>query len=328
MDTYLLEMEKTAERIWKRLTLEEVGSKLLELWNDEYQPILPLDKKEVTCAVVGSGSFSTGREEVLRNYIARRKVNIPVKYVAVITNSKDSGAKNVADEFKLPLIEVDYLDWKKEYGFEGSTKIFGDYSISKTELKKRFEVRREFEKTVLEKVEYVLGMLPDTFSLRGYNSVLTCSKWRCVDNTHPADLRVRNKDGFPRYAGWQESAYKKMAMDGKDIFRASLIKVEPLSGIQSIKKVDAGELIAVSPGKSKEYDKKEDHFVLSLKSYGLLAFFGLSKRLKNVEYFDVDGRAVYVKQREVVVYDRIKSGKSAFGSSEKDLEILKMGWRE
>lgn len=320
--------EKIAEKLWKFYSASEVLSKLKEIWDRKYQPLLPIDDREKLYAVVlGSGSFSTGREAIRANRELQKKTDnkVPIEYAAVVTNNKNSGARKVSEEFKVTYIELDFQEWKRENGYEGSTKLFGfppGKEPDKQELERRLGIRKLYEKELLEKIEDEIGCLPDTVDLRGFNSVLVERGWRNVDNTHPANLTVREPNGAPRYAGWQEEAYKKMEKDGKKRFPASLIRVEPITQVSDLNKVDAGELLAISYGNLGEYTKREDHFVILLKASGLLGLWGISEKPKYIEYIDKDGYPVYVLQKEIVVVDKIKSGKEAFGSRSNDLEII------
>jgi len=341
-------MENIALRIWRRNKPYEIQEKMLSIWDDigeqrdtKYEPLCRVELGEkVTCVIAGSGSYSTGREELLRAKNLRDKLGwSPIEYLAVITNRKESNAGKVAEEYnkmvpkerKIFYIEMDYSNWKRENGITGSTALFGfkpNEVPSGKELEERFRITKNFDSTLKGLTIEKLGEFPNFISFRGWNRLttdgyVTLGSRTKIDNTHPATLVIREEDGKPRYAGWQENAYNKMREDGLDIFPASLICVDPLRSCNDLGKVDAGELLAMSPGNPGNYEKTEDYFLLVLKETGLLPFFwGLSKEEKLVKYITKDGQLVEIKQREVVVANLVMSGLKAFGQNEDDWRIL------
>lgn len=341
-------IENLACRIWRKNTPYEIQEKMLAIWDNigrqrgtKYEPLCTIEPGEkVTCAIAGSGSYSTGREELFRANNLRDKLGwSPIEYVAVITNKKESNARKVAEEYnktiskeyEISYIELDYSNWKKENGITGSTALFGfepSEAPSRKELEERFKVTKNFDNELKDLTIEKLGEFPNFISLRGWNRLITngyvTPKNRTrIDNTHPATLIVREKDGKPRYAGWQENAYNKMKKDGWKIFPASLVHIEPLRDCSDLDKVDAGELLAISPGNPCNYEKTEDYFLLVLKETGLLPFFwGLSKEEKPVRYITKDGESIEIKQREVILANLVMSGLNAFGQNENDLKVF------
>jgi len=330
-------IEHIAYRIWEKNTPYQIQEKMLDMWDNikdetgtKYEPLCKADEK-LTCAVLGSGSFSTGREELFRAKKLREKLGwTPIEYVAVITNKEDSKARDVASEYKLPCIAPYYSVWKKENGITGNTVIFGfqeDKTPSKEALKERFEIRRKYDDYLKNVILEELGEMPSSLSLRGYNSILIEDFFKDkkiqVDNTHPATLIVRENDGKPAYAGWQENAYNKMKRDGHTVFPTSLIRVSPVGSCDDLNDVDSGELFAISPGNPDEYVKTEDYYLLTLKATGLFPFFwGLSEEEKEVSYLTRENKPIKIRQREVIVADKVMSGVNAFGQREDDMEIF------
>lgn len=337
-------IEHLAYRIWRKNTPYEIQEKMLAIWDDmggQYEPLCIIEPgEEVTCGIAGSGSFTTGREELFRPKKLIDKLGwSPVKYKSVTTNREKSNARKVAEEYnkvvsrgyEVSYIGLDYPNWKKENGITGSTALFGfkpGEEPTRKELEERLEITRAFDKELRDLTIEKLGELPNFISFRGWNRLTTdgyiTSKDRTrIDNTHPATLIIREEDGKPRYAGWQEDAYNKMKKDGWEKFPASLICIEPLRNCKDLDKVDAGELLAMSLGNPGNYEKTEDYFLLTLKGTGLLPFFwGLSKEEKLIEYITKEGKTVKIKQREVVVANLVMSGLNAFGQNENDWKIL------
>jgi folate-dependent phosphoribosylglycinamide formyltransferase PurN len=334
-------IEEIAYKIWDKFTPYQVQERLHAVWDEvadehgmkkSFEPLYTLQSIDhhISCGILGSGGFSTGREELFRADKLKKKLGwSPVEYTAVITNRKRSNAQNVAKEFDLPSLLVDYNSWRKTNDVTGSTKLFGfasgdeptmDVLESRVKIKKAFDM--ELHNAMLER----LGKIPESISLRGYDFILTDQLFSCdteVDNTHPANLIIREVDGEPAYAGWQEAAYNKMREDGFNNFQTTLIRVGYIGSCSDLVEVDAGEMIAISPGNPGEYDKIEDHFLLTLKATGLLPYFwGLSKERERIEYQTITGESVIIEQKSVIVGDRVMSGRGVFGQNEADLQIF------
>lgn len=334
-------IEDLAYRIWQKYTPYQVQEDLLGIWDDvaerlgmtkSFKPLYLLedDDSKISSGILGSGGFSTGRKELAKATGLHKKLGwSPVEYTAVITNRDKSNAKSVAMEFNIPNLTVDYSTWRKENGITSSTKLFGFSPGEEPErnvLEERIRIKKSFDSALHNAISDKLGEIPDSISLRGYDFILTDQLFSDdteVDNTHPANLIIRESNGEPAYAGWQESAYNKMHDDGITSFPTSLIRVGFIKNYNDLVEVDAGELLAISPGNPGEYDKIEDHYLLTLKATGLLPYFwGLSEESDNIEYTTKNGDSVFIKQHRVIVGDLIMSGKTTFGQTEADLEIF------
>jgi len=334
-------IEELAYRIWHKYTPFQLQEQLLGIWEEiaermnmhgGFEPLYPLETKDtrIKCAILGSGGFTTGREELSKATALKNKLGwSPLEYSAVITNRESSNAGRVAKEFEIPDLMLDYSTWRKENGISGSTKLFG-FSAGEEPpqevMEERIRIKKSFDCALHDAILEKLDEIPKSISLRGYDFILTdqlFSPHTEVDNTHPANLIIRIESGDPAYAGWQEDAYNKMRKDGITIFPTSLIRVGYIGGYQDLIQVDAGELLANSPGNPGEYNKIEDHYLLTLKATGLLPYFwGLSKENIDIEYITKSGEVVTINQRMVIVGDRVMSGRNVFGQNEMDLEIF------
>ncbi len=337
----IVKIESMAYKIWKRYTPFEVQEQLLSTWDDlanftdikgGFEPLYSLSSpdEKITCGILGSGGFSTGRLELEKAARLNKRLGwSPVEYCAVITNRERSNALEVAKEFNLPCLVLDYTEWRKRNNVNGSTKLFGFASgeePSHEVLADRIKIKKAFDLELNNVITEQLGNVPRSISLRGYDFILTdqlFSPETEVDNTHPATLIIREPNGEPAYAGWQDAAYNKMREDGFTKFQTSLIRVGYIGNVPDLTAVDAGELLAISPGNPDEYDKVEDHYLLTLKSTGLLPYFwGLSKKRMDVEYQTKNGEIIKINQKLVIVNNKIFSGRNAFGQTVNDLEIL------
>lgn len=334
-------IEDIAYRIWEKNSPYQVQEELLALWDDlasdlgkpkGFEPLYPINEPDhkIKCGILGSGGFSTGRMELEKAKALKNKLGwSPVEYTAVITNREKSNGLAVASEFRLPGLVVDYSNWRKINGITGSTKLFGFNPGEEPErdaLENRIKIKKSFDSELHLAIEEELSEIPKSISLRGYDFILTDQLFNSdteVDNTHPASLIFRESNGDPAYAGWQESAYNKMCEDGFRLFQTTLIRVGYISSFDDLIKVDAGEMLAISPGNPGEYDKTEDHYLLTLKATGLLPYFwGMSKEPESIEYLTKDGDSIKINQRKIIVGDSIMSGKGVFGQLEKDLELF------
>jgi folate-dependent phosphoribosylglycinamide formyltransferase PurN len=336
-------IEESANKIWKKYTPYQVQERLLSVWDDVanergmksgFDPLYDLEDTyhRITCGILGSGGFSTGREELYRAVKLKKKLGgspAPVEYKAVITNRQRSNAQKVAQEFGLPSLLVDYTEWRKTNEISGSTKLFGFVPGQEPPmeiLEDRVKVKKAFDLELHNAMVDTLGKIPESISLRGYDFILTDQLFSCdteVDNTHPANLIIRETNGEPAYAGWQEAAYNKMREDGFNKFQTTLIRVGYIGSCSDLVEVDAGEMIAISPGNIGEYDKIEDHFLLTLKATGILPYFwGLSKEPERIEYQTITGDPVFIEQKSVIVGDRVMAGSSVFGQDEEELKIF------
>jgi folate-dependent phosphoribosylglycinamide formyltransferase PurN len=334
-------IEQIAYQVWKKYTPFQLQEKLLSQWENiaekhglskDFEPLYPVtaEDEKIKCGILGSGGFSTGRMELEKASALENKLGwAPIEYSVVISNRNKSNAKSVADEFSVPALLFDYSEWRKENNVTGSTKLFGfapDEQPGREILEDRIRIKKSFDSALHNAITEKLGEIPLSISLRGYDFILTDELFTNeteVDNTHPATLIIREDNGEPAYAGWQESAYNKMREDGITSFTTSLIRVDFIGNYDDLIEVDAGELLAISPGAPNDYNKIEDHFLLTLKATGLLPYFwGLSKETVPVEYLTKSNKIININQRKVIVGDKIMSGKEVFGQSEIDLEIF------
>ncbi|MCD5383567.1 hypothetical protein LR066_02240 [candidate division WOR-3 bacterium] len=331
---------RAAVSIWRHNRLSDMKRKILEIGREEFTPLYDFENEPLSCAVFGSGSFSTGRQEI---YIAKEIEKVlgwaPVRYTLIVTNNRKSKAKEVADEFRLPLVEMDFSSWYRENYNPSSmapikeTTLFGQ-KIDRASLIQRFNIRKEFDIAQRERIEKVMG-LPELISLRGYNfpliHTLLKGDKRLIDDTHPADLSLTDREGVPLCPGWQTGAVEKMINCGHRLFRSSLIGVRPFFSISDVLSIDTGILYALSPGiradsswsagKIQETMKQtEDYFLCALKGSGLFPYlWGKSKTPQNVEYITASGEIVIKKEPSIVVLDKIRSGRNAFGRNIRDL---------
>ncbi len=330
---------KTALMIWRHNTPRELKRRLQDVWKDEFLPLYEFDDEPLTSAVFGSGSFSTGRYEI---YIAKELEKelgwSPVRYTLIVTNSTKSRAGEVADEFGLPLAELDFSSWYRENYDPTSKNPIRETSlfISGKSIGQKFNIRTEFDKALRDRIEKSTE-LPDLISLRGYNFPVMYTflkeEKRLIDDTHPADLSLTNKDGVPLCPGWQEKAVKKMRDCGCRLFRSSLIEVKPFFSVSDVTSIDVGNIYALSPGmrppsswstkKIQENMKRtEDYFLCALKATGLFPYlWGISKKQQKVEYITKEGRIITKSQHAIVVGKKIRCGKNAFGRNIGDITL-------
>jgi len=352
-------VRSVAEKYWHRNGRDSTEP---DEWRDRARSLygvgfLPLMGRGVpTCAVWGSGSFSTGRQELYEAARLEQKLGwSPVDYVGVVTNAgtedapgmpAKSRAKRVAGEFNKRIVAKDFVAWYRD-AIDGrsenpvrETRFFyppGSSDVPpEAELRRRFELRQRFEREALVPgVREVFGEIPFSASLRGYNfPVMTPHAAMQVDDTHPADLSYVDAAGHALYPGWQEGATAGMIRDGIPEYRSSLIAVNPATTFELAQSVDSGELLALgagiaregAPAEAKEVQerlKRTDEYVLcALKATGLLRLWSLSTGPMPVSYRTLDGGSVEVMQRAVLVGDRLYGGARAFGRSVDDLAWL------
>jgi len=310
---------------------------------------MPLMGYEVpTCAVWGSGSFSTGRQELYEAALIKKELGwSPVNYVGVVTNSDVEGtpekpakckARKVAGEFDLKVAAVDFPAWYREKVDTDSknptteTQFFlppgSVHNYTEPELRRRFEIRRRFEREALvPAIKEQLNGVPLSASLRGYNFPVMTVAARQVDDTHPADLSYVDKAGHALYPGWQAGATAGMVRDGVPVYRSSLIAVKPATTFELAQSVDSGELLALGQGIKRESVPSEagdiqdilkqvdDYYLCALKATGLLRLWSLSLDPVDIAYRTLDGKSVEVQERAVLVGGRLFGGRNAFGQS-------------
>ena len=342
-----------AKGIWSRHSPLDLVAKVEGLWDSvsddlgfKVEPMCNLPSTEgdnIKCVIMGSGSFSTGVDELQRAEELRPRIGFnPIEYVAVVTNRSKSNATKIAEQFDKPLICLDFEQWYREnvdlnsqnpiretrfLYFQGD----GD-RLSIEEIRRRLRIRSEYGAELMKTVEEKIGFKPDTISLRGYSFPITVPI--SADDTHPADLSyVQPNTGRSLYPGWQAKGTAKMVADGHRIFRSSLIRAPPVNSIEDIEHVDAGELLSLTPGlqPTNEQDAKEiqeamkrseDSFLTTLKATGLLNYlWGIGVKPIRIRYRSLTGE-VDVKGRPVIVGASVMSGKDAFGQTLEDLKML------
>jgi len=333
--------------------IDELRDQAASRYGVRFEPLMGNDVP--TCAVWGSGSFSTGRIELYEAALLQKKLDwSPVNYVGVVTNidtpdMPDKPAKckarKVAGEFGLKVAAVDFPTWYRENVDKDSKNPTADTQFfyppgsadmpPEAELRRRFEIRQKFEHEVLvPEMKEKFGELPFSASLRGYNFPIMTQAARQVDDTHPADLSYVDDAGHALYPGWQDGATAGMVRDRIPVYRSSLIAVQPATTFELAQSVDSGELLTLGPGippdqvpsDAKDVQnvlKQTDDYVLcALKATGLLRLWSLSVEPITVEYRALNGQSVEVKQRAVLVGGHLYSGRCAFGQNLSDFAEL------
>ncbi|MDI6839967.1 MAG: hypothetical protein QMD71_03790 [bacterium] len=350
-----------AKAVWKNYSPYELQQRLQLLWEKlrkdtsiKFVPLYELKEDEIlSCAIFGSGSFLTGRKELeiaseIKSYLGWS----PIKYKFIVTNNAKSNARAVYEEFKtisLNYVELDFATWyRKNYNLQSQspikeTRFFyppGSIPPPKSEIEKNFNIRKEFDKEMNKAImEY--GDFPTSISLRGYNFplfkvLIPEGHTVLIDDTHPADMSYINSDtNLQLYAGWQSGATSMMKADGHSMYRGSLIAIDLLDSFDDSQKVDTGILYTLSPGikAPKNWSpvaiqvnmkQTEDYFFNSLKATGIFPYlWGISEHPVDVEYQSLSGKSVILKQRAIVVGDKIMCGKNAFGQAMDDLKHIK-----
>jgi len=342
-----------AEKVWSKHEPLDLVAEVEGLWDSmsddlgfEIEPLCRLPDTGgdgIKCVIMGSGSFSTGGDELRRAEEMRLRIGFsPVEYVAVATNRSSSNAPKIAERFGKPLICLDFERWYRDNVDRNSqnpireTRFLyfpgDDDRPSVEEVERRLSIRSEYGSELMKAIEEEIGLRPDTISLRGYNFPITFPI--SADDTHPADLSYVHTDtGRPLYPGWQTRGTAKMAEDGHGVFRSSLVRAPPVNSLEDIERVDAGELLSLTPGlePSNTRDAKviqeamkrsEDGFLVTLKATGLLNYlWGIGEKPIGLRYRSLTGE-VEVKCRPVIVGAKVMSGKDAFGQALEDLKML------
>lgn len=319
----------------------------------KFGPLYRLRRDEVlSCAIFGSGSFSTGRKELeLAQEMEKLLGWSPVEYRWVVTNRKKSNARAVCDDLAhlgLKYVELDFGDWyRRNYDPDArspvrDTRFFyapGSERPAREIVERNFNIRREFDRA-LNLAIMESGGFPTSISLRGYNfpvfaTLLPPGEEVLIDDTHPADMSwVDPRTGVQLYPGWQSGATARMKEDGHSLYRGSLIAVDLLDSFADAQKVDTGILYSLSPGirPPKVWSPQgiqssmkvtEDYFFNALKATGLFPYlWGISEGPVPVEYRRPGGGGVGLKQRCLVVGNQLRSGRDAFGQDLEDLNFI------
>lgn len=338
-----LELIRTAARaLWKAYIFpNDLKRRVVDISRAYVNPLLDQDAE---IAVWGSGSFSTGEFEIAEAMRAKKELGfLPNQYVIIISNKRDSNAKKVADKFDLPLALIDFEEWYRANYNKNSkspikeTGLFfppGSELPTQNEIEHRFKIRKEFEAALLDSINDLLGIFPNSHSLRGYSFPIMHEIGQ-IDDTHPADLSYVDEKGIPLYPGWQSGAVELMVKDGHKIFRGSLINVYPMTKLEQVTSVDTGELLMLGGGfipeqqmTAKEIQNAmkitEDYIFCATKAWGLFpVLWGLSEHNMPEYYRGLLGDRISVDRRLTSVHGNIMSGESAFGQNLKsDLDRL------
>lgn len=343
----------TAKKIWRKHRPVDLVAEVEGLWDSvsddlgfKVEPLCRLPSTEddrVKCVIMGSGSFSTGGDELRRAEELRLRIGYnPIEYVAVATNRSKSNAAKIAEQFERPFVCLDFEEWYRENVDRNSqnpireTRFLyfqgDDDRPSIEELKRRLGIRSEYGEELMKALEEGIGFKPDTISLRGFNFPITFSM--SADDTHPADLSYVQPDtGQPLYPGWQSRGTAKMIEDGHSVFRSSLVRAPPVNSFEDIGRVDAGELLSLTPGLrppnkrdagaiQEAMKRSEDGFLVALKATGLLNYlWGIGEKPIGLRYRSL-AEEVEVKCRPVIVGTKVMSGRDAFGQALEDLKMF------
>ena len=361
-------IHELARRIWKgrRWKPEDLQNKCQETWDDlgaelhnKIKPLVTLhEEKSATNLIFGSGTFSTGRFQVSQfRRVAEYASNPPVMLQGLVANRSEKHgcqAAKVSEEFKIPLIELDFADWYHEYIDEEesspiqASRYWFQKGDPKRPLKKalaeRFNVRQGmFHAALGERIIESVHDPTDIASARGYSFQFCSSIFKHqgrkphVNDTHPADLTYVNPKTLDKvYPGWQANPIQLMLKDGHRTIRGSLIEVEYMDSVDQIDELDEGALLAIGGGLSLTLDLQlraeevqtalklvDDYVFCTLEPTGLLLAWGISENPMRVTYQDIEGNPVEVQQRIVMVGDKIRSGLNAWGSNlKRDLADL------
>ncbi len=333
---------KAALNLWSKYNLNELRNRMDEIWGDKFLPLHDYSDAPLSCAIFGSGSFSTGRFELYCAELIKKELGwSPVRYTLILTNKRKSRAREVADRFRLPIVELDFNTWYRQNYDPYSKNPIRDTSLFRDpeyppSHEARFDIRADFDSALLNRIKKAT-LLPDMISLRGYNFPIIYSllvdKTPLIDDTHPADLSITDKNGVPLCPGWQAGATQKMRDSGTDVFRSSLIEVKPFSSSSDAKSLDTGLLFALTPGirpptswKTKTIQetmkRTEDYVLCALKASGIFPYlWGVSKENLEVEYKAEDGQIIKKLKPAFMVGDRLRCGRNAFGRDKEDLSL-------
>ena len=114
-----------ANQLWKsrKWSPIDVQTKCLEAWDDlqielncKISPLVPVNEENsVTNLIFGSGSFSTGEFQVKQfNKTKQYATKPPVILQGIVANKSNThgcNAANICNKYKIPLVELDFIDW-------------------------------------------------------------------------------------------------------------------------------------------------------------------------------------------------------------------------
>ncbi len=359
-----------SKKIWedRRWSPMDFRNKCLDKWDDlsgdlgcSIIPLVSLDEKRpVNNLIFGSGSFSTGKFQAEQyEEVKCYTDNQPVRLQGIVANkSQDHNcqAKTISDEYKTPLIELDFVDWYHEFIDKNESNPIRttrywynteeENMPSVGDINRRFKIRQDqFHKSLGEKIYRQTKGLTDIVSARGYNFQFCSNLFQNqknhlphINDTHPADLTFINRDSHEKlYAGWQSGAVQMMMDDQvHQTYRGSLIEVDYMDNISQINTLDEGSLLALSEGVTPKPDLTmtaqqiqeamkimDDYFYCTLEPTGLLLSWGITDKPVPVVYQSVEGYPIVIKQRALVVGNKFHSGVNAWGANlEKDLKEM------
>ncbi len=176
-------------------------------------------KHPLKILVLFSGSASSLR------YLLDKDPNYRKTYEIVcgIANKKDTKGETFCKENNIPFISLNTKDFCRQHGYEGKLK-----DMSK-------HLRHAYYTDLLVLIKFYK---PDIILLSGFMLEITepLLGYCPIINVHPADLRIKDATGKPKYTG--DDPVTKAIKD-KQTFTASTIHVvEP--------EVDCGKIICVS----------------------------------------------------------------------------------
>ncbi|UYP47863.1 hypothetical protein NEF87_004148 [Candidatus Lokiarchaeum ossiferum] len=359
-----------SKKIWENRAWApiELRNKCLDIWDEmsgdlncSIVPLISLEENQpISNLIFGSGSFSTGEFQAKQyEKVKSYTLNSPIVLQGIVSNkSKDRScnASEVCDKYKVPLIELDFIDWyhefidKSEQNPIRATRYWytthDDNNPPISEIHNRFKIRQDqFHKSLGELIAKQTTVPTNLVSARGYNFQF-CSnlflnqknKLPHINDTHPADLTFVDRDSHEKkYAGWQSGAIQLM-MDSKvhQTYRGSLIEVDYMDSIEQINTLDEGSLLALSEGVTPKSNQPmtakhiqdamkvlDDYFYCTLEPTGLLLLWGITEKPVPVVYQDIHGKPVIIKQRAIVVGNKFRSGIHAWGQNlENDLKEM------
>jgi len=345
-----LDLQAKCSESWEELS-EELGTRIL--------PLISAKKdRPVTNIILGSGGFTTGEFQAAQYRLVESYApNPPVTLLGIITNKSGAhgcGASRVSRKFNLPLVELDFVDWyhekvdsKEAKPIQATRYLYSREDPNRPdaqELSKRFSIRQErFHKELGEKIAETFSQPIDIASARGYNFQLCSSIFEHqealphANDTHPADLTYVDIETCQRkYTGWQAIPIERMLKEGHRRVRGSLIEVEYMDSFDQIDKLDEGALLAIGEGVDmpefpieadviQEALKLIDDYVFcTLEPTGLILAWGITETPIPVTFQDDRGNPIVLKQRSIVVGNKVRSGINAWGRNLKeDIKELK-----
>lgn len=316
------------------------------------EPLVPVAvDRPVTDVIFGSGGFSTGAFQVAQfKAVERYAKKPPVILRGIVTNkSKAAGcnASTVASDAGVPLVELDFATWYRDHVDPTETNPIAAsrYWYPKDDparptapiIARRFAIRQsQYHAALGEAIARAIDSPIDIASARGYSFQFCSAMFQQqrhsrhhprINDTHPADLTfVDTATGAKLYPGWQSGAIQLMMKNRHATFRGSLIEVGFMDDVAQVDQLDEGALLAigggVTPGPSifctadqvqAAMKLVDDHVFCTMEPAGLILAWGITETPIPVTYQDVHGNDVVIRQRAIVVGDRIRAGKDAWG---------------